>query len=285
KTFFKGIRVFIWARLKKLDLVKKYGEYVIITGATDGIGLEFAKRFAERGHSLFIIGRNPVKLESTKREIEKLLQPGKKVNTFVADLSTTDLNVYKKIESELQPLKERIGILFNNAGYFASDPDRFANLKEEDTLNTVNVNVTSVLMLTKIVLPLLVENKKGLILNTGSLASIYPTPFFNVYGASKTFVEYFGESIAYEYKDVNIEVQTLTPSMIETKMTEWSSARRSFLVPNAKQYVDAAFATIGRTSLTTGFWTHGIQYFVFVRILPAFIYKFLSYQSVKLTKR
>ncbi|RWR99159.1 hydroxysteroid dehydrogenase-like protein 3, partial [Dinothrombium tinctorium] len=218
-------------------------------GATDGIGLEFAKKFAERGHSLFVIGRNPVKLENTKREIEKQLQPGKKVITFIADLNTTNLNVYKNIESELQPLKERIGILFNNAGFFVSDPDRFANLKEEDILNTVNVNVTSVLMLTKIVLPFLIENKKGLILNTGSIVSIYPTPFLNVYGATKAFVKYFGEAIAYEYKDVNIEVQTLIPSMIETKMTEWSLAQRSFLFVNAKQYVDAAFATIGRTSL------------------------------------
>ncbi|RWS19139.1 hydroxysteroid dehydrogenase-like protein 3, partial [Leptotrombidium deliense] len=57
-----ALKVFVYSRIKKLDLLSIYGEFVVITGATDGIGLEFAKQFAERGHSVVLIGRNVQKL-------------------------------------------------------------------------------------------------------------------------------------------------------------------------------------------------------------------------------
>ncbi|RWS22529.1 hydroxysteroid dehydrogenase-like protein 3, partial [Leptotrombidium deliense] len=92
-----GFKVFIWSRIWKRDLVKLYGEYVVITGATDGIGLALAKQFAERGHSLVIIGRNPQKLGNVKENLETFLLLERKIITVIADLSSLDQLTYHTI--------------------------------------------------------------------------------------------------------------------------------------------------------------------------------------------
>ena len=91
-TTVSGFRVYLWSRLWKTNFRKVYGEWVVITGATDGIGLEYAKEFADRGHSLILIGRNPDKLDSVKRLLTTKTSPDKVV-TIVADFHSRDPEV------------------------------------------------------------------------------------------------------------------------------------------------------------------------------------------------
>lgn len=93
-SLIKGLRVFVWSRLWRLNLKKKYGEWVVITGATDGIGLEYAREFASRGHSLILVGRNETKLENVKRQLSSLISSNKIV-TIQADFndSTPEVSV------------------------------------------------------------------------------------------------------------------------------------------------------------------------------------------------
>lgn len=82
----------VWSRICKLDLKKRYGQWAVITGATDGIGLEYARQLAARGHSLILVGRNQSKLEKVREELlNKLLD--KQIVLIQADLADAKLEV------------------------------------------------------------------------------------------------------------------------------------------------------------------------------------------------
>ncbi|RWS15301.1 hydroxysteroid dehydrogenase-like protein 3 [Dinothrombium tinctorium] len=269
--------------MRKLDLVSHYGEYVVITGATDGIGLEFAKQFAAKGHSIVIIGRNPDKLVAAKSLISNFLNPGKKIISIQADFNETDIDVYRNIENQLQDIKDKIAILINNAGVLLEQPDLYLNLDENEVLSNVKVNIIAVLMMTKIVLPFMVSNKRGLVINMSSFAAYSFLPLTGVYSASKKFVEYFSQSLEYEYKSHNIDVLTLLPSYIATKMVRWSNflSKPSLLFPSAEVFVKSAIATITRSSHTTGYWVHGLLYTSVYWFVPNWLYTIFSYNFIK----
>lgn len=104
-------------------------------------------------------------------------------------------------------------------------------------------------MVTRAVLPGMVQRRRGLVINMSSIAGYQPLPLMGVYSASKKFVEYFSETLQYEYKSHNIDVQTLTPSYIATKMTKWSNLlqRPGIITPCPKSFAKSAIATIGKT--------------------------------------
>ncbi|RWS22528.1 hydroxysteroid dehydrogenase-like protein 3 [Leptotrombidium deliense] len=269
-------KVFIWSRIFPINLVKRYGEFVVLTGGTDGIGFGLAKQFAKLGHSLVLVGRNPEKLEKTKETIETLLKPGKSVITIVADLSNLDSLTCQKMENSLYEIRDKIGLLVNNAGVFYERPDVFLKIAENDVDNIVKVNVAAVLKMTKIVLPFLVSNKRGIVVNVGSLAAINPTPLFNVYTASKKFLEYFTSALEYEYKNDKVEVQLLQPGIVLTRLADWSKYKPSSLVcPTPDTYAISAIATIGRSNHTTGYWMHGVMTLI-ISSIPAPLLNFMQ---------
>ncbi|XP_074598402.1 inactive hydroxysteroid dehydrogenase-like protein 1 [Brevipalpus obovatus] len=278
-----GFRVFIWSRLWSLNLRKKYGEWVVITGATDGIGLEYAREFANRGHSLILVGRNENKLENVKRQLTTILSSNKVV-TLKADFDDSSPELFERISKELQPYEKNIGILVNNAGVMFESPNRFMDQTDEAVMSHVKVNIVGVLMMTRAVLPGMISRRRGLVINISSIAGFEPLPLMGVYSASKKFVEFFSRTLEYEYgRSHNIDVQTIVPSYISTKMTKWSSIlqKPSFMTPDAKSFAKSAVATIGRTKFTTGYWTHGIQWFAQEWFVPTWFYPFLSWNYLR----
>lgn len=99
----------------------------------------------------------------------------------------------------------------------------------------------------------------------------------------QVFVEWFSKTLEYEYKAQGIDVQTLIPSYISTKMTSWGSVMKnpSIHVPDANAFVRNAIATIGRSWHTTGYWTHGIQYFFYEWFTPSWLYNLSSWYVLK----
>lgn len=134
---------------------------ILITGSTDGIGLETAKLFAKDGHNLLLHGRNAEKLEQVKTE---LLSINENVNitTFISDLSI--LSQTKNLAQEILGSNKKIDVIINNAGVFVAD-----DIKTEDGLDVrFAVNTISPYMLTKMLLPIL--NEKGRVVNLSSAA-------------------------------------------------------------------------------------------------------------------
>lgn len=232
-----------------LNLRKKYGDWVVITGATDGIGLEYAKEFARRGHSLILIGRSESKLKNVKQQIGRVI-PASQIVTIVLDFNEADTpEAFAGLATSIKGpgTGREIGILVNNAGVMHESPNRFLDQTDSDIMAHVKVNIAGVLMVTKVVLPLMVEKRKGLVINMSSIAGYRPLSLMGVYSASKKFVEYFSQTLQTEYAGHNIHVQTLTPSYISTKMTKWSSflQKPNFMTPTAESFAKSAIATIG----------------------------------------
>ncbi|XP_054722876.1 inactive hydroxysteroid dehydrogenase-like protein 1 [Uloborus diversus] len=255
----QGFRTHVLARARRLDL-NKYGKWAVVTGGTDGIGKAYARELARRGLNIIIISRSKEKLDKTAKEIEDEF----KVQTFViqADFSK-GREIYEDIERQLKD--KEIGILINNVGCMYEYPQCFMNVPEQKLWDLININIASVTMMTYIVIPQMIQRKKGIIVNMSSISSFNPLPLMAVYSASKVYVDWFSRALSYEYKDEGVIVQSLVPSYIATSLVRFSSLlqRPSFLVPDPERFVRSAICTLGVADRTTGFWSHGLQYWMY----------------------
>ncbi|NXX17272.1 HSDL1 protein, partial [Podargus strigoides] len=265
----------------EIDLVKQYGKWAVVTGGTDGIGKAYAEQLAKRGVNIILISRNKKKLETVCRSISETY----KVETdfIVADFSK-GRKPYPAIKEALED--REIGILVNNVGTSYSYPEYFANLSEDTLWDMINVNIASANMMTHIVLPGMVEKKKGAIVNVSSASCCQPAPVLTTYGASKAYLDYFSRALHYEYASQGIFVQSLTPFVVATKMTACSSiaSKRSFLFPSAEEYASHAISTLGLSTRTTGYWKHAIE-FTLGECLPEWIWAWIAMYFCRIMRK
>lgn len=185
-------------------------KYTLITGATSGIGYEMAKIMASKGHHLILVARNMEKLE----EIKSLLKGDFdiKVVVLVADLSNVEeaIDLYDRVKE----LKLHVEYLINNAGI--GDYGNFIEMNMMKDLKMIELNVFSVLALTKLFAKDMVLNKHGSIMNIASLLSFLPFPYYSVYSATKSFVLAFSETVNAELQGTGVMVKALCPGPIDT---------------------------------------------------------------------
>ncbi len=195
---------------------------VIITGGTRGIGFETAKSFLENKANVIIFGS---KEESVKKAKEEL---NNKVDGYYPNL-----NNYEEIEKTIKEIYDKYGhidILINNAGM--SDNKKIEDIKSEDFVNIMNLNVNAVFNMSKAVIPYMKEQNKGVILNTSSMVSIYGQPSGVGYPASKFAVNGITKSLARELARYNIRVNAVAPGIIKTDMV--SSLPKELIEPLIK---------------------------------------------------
>ncbi|XP_065755326.1 inactive hydroxysteroid dehydrogenase-like protein 1 isoform X2 [Phocoena phocoena] len=213
--FYSLIRLHFIPRLvSRADLIKQYGRWAVVSGATDGIGRAYAEELASRGLNIVLISRNQEKLQ-----------------TYFTQVS-------------------------------------------EDTLwDIVNVNVAAASLMVHIVLPGMVERKKGAIVTISSGSCCKPTPQLAAFSASKAYLDHFSRALQYEYASKGIFVQSLIPFYVATN----ASAPGSFLhkcpwlVPSPQVYAHHAVSTLGISKRTTGYWSHSIQ-FLFAQYMPEWLW-------------
>ncbi|XP_075218483.1 very-long-chain 3-oxoacyl-CoA reductase-like [Lycorma delicatula] len=243
--------IFLAPALKLHTDLKKMGQWAVITGCTDGLGKAFAEELARLGIDVVLISRTKSKLDALAAEIEEKY----KVNTKVIEADFTEGNaVFSMIEKQLYGLD--IGVLINNVGLSYPHPELFLDLPNHDKFynDIIQVNVSTTLAMCQIVMPLMVENRRGVVINVSSTAGHIPSPMLTVYGASKMFVSKFSTDLATEYKKYGIIVQCLTPGYVATKMSKIKKA--SWMAPTPATYVKKALQTVGIESLTTGYFPH-----------------------------
>ncbi|KAI2800731.1 hypothetical protein BLOT_012303 [Blomia tropicalis] len=277
-----GFYTHIWSRLISINLKRKYGSWAIITGCTDGVGLEYARQLADRQMNLILIGRNTEKLNRVRTELSSK-HNRIEIVTIEADLNVDDPQMYVRIQRELNVDGRDIGILVNNAGVMYDSPNRFLDQPESKIWQHVRVNMLAVIMMTRIVLPSMVKRRKGLIVMMGSQAAYQPLPLMGLYSASKVFVEWFSSTLQYEYAQYNIEVQTLVPNYISTKMTGFADIlqKPSISFPDASTFTSNAIATIGRNHKTCGYWFHDLQAFFTEQMVPNWAYRTMAWYFLK----
>ncbi|CAL4161993.1 unnamed protein product, partial [Meganyctiphanes norvegica] len=183
-----AVTVHILPRLTSKRFRQTYGEWAVVTGASDGIGKGYIRELAQAGMNVILIARNKDKLDKVAQEISS--EFGVETMVIVADFSQGQ-EIYAHIEQQLQ--EKDIGILVNNVGlfspiimgvplmsYFGED-----DVSMEDVWKTVNVNVANVPAMTKIILPGMLQRGRGAIVNIASMASMLPVPMAALYAASK----------------------------------------------------------------------------------------------------
>lgn len=181
----------------------------LITGASSGIGKEFAKIFAEKGYDLIITARRGDRLNALKNEIRNV-----NVDICVCDLSK---------ESECIELFEKFGdvdVLINNAGYGVFGEFCVTDLDKE--LEMLNVNIKAVHILTKLYMKRMIERKSGYILNVASSAAFLAGPLFSSYYASKAYVLRLTQAIDYELKKrkSKVKISVLCPGPVDTEFND-----------------------------------------------------------------
>lgn len=198
--------------------------YAVVTGASGGIGLEFAKLLAADGYDLLLAARNPAKLKAASEIIEK--EYTVKVHYIPVDLSLeqTPLKIY---ETAFQHNFD-VEVLINNAGYGLNG--EFAEIAASEQENMIMLNCTGLVNLTRLFLPHMLKRKTGRILNVASTAAFAAGPYMAVYYASKAFVLSFSEALSYETKGSGVSVTCLAPGPVETGFQQRAGIGKSMLL-------------------------------------------------------
>lgn len=221
--------------------------YALVTGASSGMGYEYAKLFAKDGKNIVVLARSQDKLEGLKRDLEK--EKGTKVMVLVKDLA--DPKSPQEVFSELEKAGINIDVLVNNAGYDVYGKFQDTDWKKEAEM--IQVNIIALTQLTKLFLKKMLQNKSGKILNISSGVGFMPCPWSSVYGGTKHYVLGFSNAIARELKGTGVSVTCFCPGNTKTLFWERGGAQGSKASKRGMMEMDAATAAkLGYRALQKG---------------------------------
>jgi len=264
-------------------LSQRYGQWAVITGASDGIGKGYAHYLAGKGMAIVLVARNAAKLNKVADEIKA--KHGVETKVLVADFSK-GAEIYPQLEKALVPLdvgilgkcrlhasfpspshcNTLIGVWFctvNNVGVSHDTPMYVDEVPQQTLWDLIHVNVAAATLLCNILAPSMKRRQRGLIINVSSIASVCPSPCMATYAASKAYMTSFSIALRDELRPFGVEVQTVRPSFVHTNMTDFLVTGKEKWSKNMMVRVDNFMAyagcTIGKVDMTSGHWSHGLQ--------------------------
>ncbi|NQY94162.1 MAG: SDR family NAD(P)-dependent oxidoreductase [Campylobacteraceae bacterium] len=230
--------------MKKLNQ-ENYGEWALITGASSGLGKEFAIQIAKNGFNTILVARNKTSLE----ELSLSLKTKYKVDTKIVIADLKEDNQIQNIIDECETLD--VGLLVNCAGLAQSR--EFCDNKIEDELDILNVNVKAPMVLTHFFGQKMRTRKKGGIIFVSSIMAFAGASSWANYNATKAHNLLLSEGIGSELKKDNVEVLALTPGTIQTGFQRTSNTNTNLGALDAKQVVKDGLNSLGqKRTVTTG---------------------------------
>jgi len=245
------------------------GKTALVTGASSGIGEAIARRLAAQGCHVILTARRRERLEKLRDEL--VAKHGVQADVIEADLSQTGGAdaVFEKVRG----LGREVDFLVNNAGLGISGT--FASQTAEDDQVMLQVNVASLVRLTRLFLPGMLARGAGDVLLISSIAAFLPIPTFAVYAATKAFVKGFGEALAYELRGTGVRVTVACPGGTISEFASVGGFRKtrahemgSMSADHVARIALRAMAR-GRRSLVTG-WANALM-MALARLLPGFL--------------
>jgi uncharacterized protein len=198
----------------------------LVTGASGGIGEDLARELAARQYNLVLVARSADKLEALGQELRQ--KYGIESTSIAMDLSTPDAT--ERLTRELETHNLTIDVLINNAG--SGDYGEFWTLAADKTARMLHLNITTLTMLSRALLPGMVARKRGKIMNVASTAGFMPGPLMSVYYASKNFVLALSEGLSEELAGTGVTVTALCPGPVETGFQAQAAMQDSKLLKN-----------------------------------------------------
>jgi len=183
----------------------------LITGASSGIGAEFARQLAKQKQDLILVARSRDKLQRLGEDLQQ--QYGIRAEVIAQDL--TEPGASLSLHHQVQALELPIDLLVNNAGF--GDYGPFAEAQLDRQTSMIQLNITALVELTHLFLPAMLERRQGGVINVSSIGGFQPMPYWSVYAASKAFVLSFSEALWAEVKDQGVKVLALCPGPTESE--------------------------------------------------------------------
>jgi short-subunit dehydrogenase len=229
-------------------------DLAVITGASSGIGAAFARAFAARGHDLVVIGRHRDRLEEAATELARRYQVT--VDTHVADLA--DPSNVEMLASAIA--RKRVSVLVNAAGFGTFGP--FVDSLPAVQRALVEVQLLTPLRLAATVLPSMISERNGAIINVASIGALVPAPDNAVYCASKAALVAFTRSLALELRGSSVAVQALCPGFTRTRFhdtPEYAGIAIRRVVPgffwsSPEEVVSISLRELGRRTVVVPRW-------------------------------
>jgi hypothetical protein len=218
----------------------------LITGASNGIGLELAKIHASKGGNLVLVARNKSKLDELKKELENQY----KVSVYIIGKDLSVFNSAQEVYDETYKQNIKIDYLINNAGF--GDFGMFVDSDWNKELQMINLNITTLTQFTKLYLQDMVKHRSGKIMNVASTAAFQPGPIMAVYFATKAYVLSFSEAVNNEVSDKGVTVTTLCPGATESGFQAAAAMEESNLVKGRKLPTSKEVAEYGYTAMQKG---------------------------------
>lgn len=218
----------------------------LVTGASNGIGLELAKIHASKGGDLVLVARNKSKLDELKNELEKEF----KVNVYTIGKDLSASNAAQEVYDETTKQNIQIDILINNAGF--GDFGLFAETDWNKESEMINLNIATLTLFTKLYLQDMVKKGSGKIMNLASTASFQPGPMMAVYFATKAYVLSFSEAISNEVSNKGVTVTALCPGPTTSGFQAAASMENSKLFSNKNLPTSKEVAIYGYNAMMKG---------------------------------
>eukprot|EP00004_Rigifila_ramosa_P001930 TRINITY_DN11937_c0_g1_i2.p1 TRINITY_DN11937_c0_g1~~TRINITY_DN11937_c0_g1_i2.p1 ORF type:complete len:345 (-),score=82.18 TRINITY_DN11937_c0_g1_i2:37-1071(-) len=235
------------------DMPKRYGKWAVVTGASEGIGAAIAVELARRGFSIVLIARTESKMKGVAEQI-KQTNSAAETRIIVADFSLHERSCYPLIASQIKDLD--VGVLVNNVGVANDIPERLLDQDPEFVRRMIEINTVAAPTMCAMVLPKMVENRRGLIMNIGSASASHPTPLLAIYSATKAYLRQFSESLSYEYRPQGIDVICLAPYYVTSALS--GIDRPSLLVCSAERFAQDCMKHVDDGSYSNPYWFHAL---------------------------
>ena len=235
--------------MKAMNPMKTAKPIALITGASSGIGKALCEEFAKDGHDLILAARNVDAMNRQATDLAK--RHGIQVTVIGADLQTA--TGAEQLHAAIKQRAMVISALVNNAGYGTFG--EFKDTALSETLAMMQLNMNSVIVLSKLFLPDLLATR-GKLLNVASTAAFQPGPYMTVYYATKSFVLYFSEGLACELDGSGVTVTALCPGPTASGFQEKAVMQASALVKNKKLPSAESVAASGYAAMKRGKRVH-----------------------------
>ncbi|KAI5288070.1 hypothetical protein KEM54_005499 [Ascosphaera aggregata] len=248
---------------KPLNNFGPRGSWALVTGASDGIGREFARQIASAGYNILLVARTQSKLDIVAGEIKEK-HPNVETKTLAMDFAQNNDADYERLKALCDELD--ISVLVNNVGLSHSIPVPFSLTDDKEMTDIIKVNCMATLRVTKLVVPGMQQRKRGLILTMGSFGGLFPTPLLATYSGSKAFLQQWSTALGGELAPHGITVELIQSFLVTSAMSK--IRRPTWNIPNPRNFVKAVLGKIGRGSgsnyayTSAPYWAHGLMVWI-----------------------
>jgi short-subunit dehydrogenase len=197
------------------------GKTALITGASSGLGVDFATILAERGCNLVLVARREDRLRALAEELTH--KHG--VQAYVIAMSLAQLGAAQDLYDRIRGLNLTVDVLINNAGFGVYGP--FMEIAWEREEEMLRLDIIALVHLTKLFVRDMLARNFGYVLQVSSVGAYQPSPTYATYSAAKAFVLSFGEALNYELRATNVKVSVLSPGVTATEFLQVAGQRKS----------------------------------------------------------